>query len=144
MKNQSGFSLLEVLVATTLLAVGLLGVAGLIGSGFRSSNSAYYRSQATVLAYDLLDRMRANLPLNPDIRPGQASDYVTSITATDCGTGSFHQSQCSEWKQAVAAALPAGKAAVTVSLDGFVRITIQWNNAFDSSKPEQFDTQSLL
>lgn len=56
----SGFTLLEVLVAALILAVGLLGVAGMQIAGLRYSQSAYLRSQATLAANDIIDRMRAN------------------------------------------------------------------------------------
>ena len=58
--KQSGFTLLEVLVAMLVLAIGLLGLAGLMTSSMRDNLSASHRTQATWLAYDILDRMRAN------------------------------------------------------------------------------------
>ena len=58
MHKQTGSSLLEVLVAVVILAFGLLGLAGLQISSVKSSHSAYLRSQATLLAYDMADRMR--------------------------------------------------------------------------------------
>ena len=44
-----------------ILSIGLLGAAGLMGASLRSTNTAYYRSQATVLADDIIERMRANI-----------------------------------------------------------------------------------
>jgi type IV pilus assembly protein PilV len=55
-----GFTLIEVLVAVLVLSIGLLGLAGLQTYSVASTHSAYLRSQATVLAYDIIDRMRAN------------------------------------------------------------------------------------
>ena len=55
-----GFSLIEVLIALLVLSVGLLGLAFLQAAGLRFNNDSYMRSQATILAYDLVDRMRAN------------------------------------------------------------------------------------
>lgn len=59
-RRQQGFSLIEVLVALLVLAIGLLGLAMLQGQGLKFNTHAYSRSQATTLAYDILDRMRAN------------------------------------------------------------------------------------
>src|SRR5690606_3260878 len=59
-RPQHGFSLIEVLVALLVLSVGLLGLAMLQIEGLKHNTDAYYRTQATVLAYDIIDRMRAN------------------------------------------------------------------------------------
>ena len=60
MNKNAGFTLIEVLIAMLVLAVSLLGLAGLQATSLRNNQSAYNRSQATQLAYDLADRMRAN------------------------------------------------------------------------------------
>ena len=59
-KPASGFTLLEVMIAVFVLAVGLLGVAGMQMIGLRNNNSAALRTQAVFLAQDIADRMRAN------------------------------------------------------------------------------------
>jgi type IV pilus assembly protein PilV len=55
-----GFTLVEVLVALVVLAIGLLGIAKLMLFSSHANDSAYLRSQATALAYEILDNMRAN------------------------------------------------------------------------------------
>ena len=55
-----GFTLIEVLVSLVILSIGLLGIAKLMLFSSRSNDSAYLRSQATELAYEILDNMRAN------------------------------------------------------------------------------------
>ncbi len=57
---QTGFSLIEVLVALFVLSIGLLGLAMLQAQGMKFNSDAYFRTQATILAYDIIDRMRAN------------------------------------------------------------------------------------
>ncbi len=57
---QAGFTLIEVLVATLVLTVGILGVAAMQMVSFQTNQGAYMRSQAVYLAQDILDRMRAN------------------------------------------------------------------------------------
>ena len=56
----SGFTLIEVLVALLIVALGMLGNAMLQLQGMKNSNDAYLRSQIGILAYDVADRIRAN------------------------------------------------------------------------------------
>jgi type IV pilus assembly protein PilV len=55
-----GFGLLEALIAAVVLAIGLLGLASLYAVSLKSAGSAQLRTQATLLAEDILERMRAN------------------------------------------------------------------------------------
>lgn len=56
----TGFTLIEVLVTIVVVAIGLLGLAGLQISGLRANTSSEARSKATLLATDIIERMRAN------------------------------------------------------------------------------------
>ncbi|MGQ9659629.1 MAG: type IV pilus modification protein PilV [Thermochromatium sp.] len=60
MNRHSGFTLIEVLMAIIVLGAGLLGLAALQGRALKTNYSALQRSQATMLAYFMLDAMRAN------------------------------------------------------------------------------------
>ncbi|OGI69551.1 MAG: type IV pilus modification protein PilV [Candidatus Muproteobacteria bacterium RBG_16_60_9] len=55
-----GFTLVEVLVAIVVLSIGLLGLAALQITSLQFNSNSYLRTQATVVAYDLIDRMRSN------------------------------------------------------------------------------------
>ena len=59
--KQNGVTLIEVLVAIIITSVGILGFASLQFLGLNSNSSAYQRSQATFIATDLSERMRANI-----------------------------------------------------------------------------------
>ncbi|THF64666.1 type IV pilus modification protein PilV [Pseudothauera nasutitermitis] len=112
MNKQTGSSLLEVLVAMLVLAFGLLGLAGLQATSVRSNHSAYLRTQATLLAYDLADRMRA---MQAAVENG---DYDDSSTGDER----------SAWNQSVTRALGAGATGTVVRNGGFVTITIAWDD----------------
>ena len=58
--RSKGFTLIEVMVAALVLAIGILGLASSMLAGLKSDKSAYYRSQAAAIATDMAERMRAN------------------------------------------------------------------------------------
>lgn len=78
-----GFSLVEVLVAVLVLSVGLLGLAALQVTGLRASDSARMRTEASMAAYDLADRLRADPAAF--FAMGQGSKGKQSIAANACG-----------------------------------------------------------
>jgi len=127
---QQGVSLLEVLISIVVLSVGLLGYAGLQTLSMKNNTSAFQRSQATILTYDIVDRMRANRPNLANYNVGMAAvgTYADVIS----------------WKNNVAAALPDGKAEVEVDLNGTATITIQWDDNRDGTDPVQFITETTL
>jgi type IV pilus assembly protein PilV len=100
----SGFTLLEVLIALVVLSIGLLGIAALQGVGLRSSQGAYLTSQASLLAYDMADRIRAN----PDTL-GAANNFTANCTVVGVGLGG---ADLQEWSCAVEALLPGGAATI--------------------------------
>jgi type IV pilus assembly protein PilV len=59
-RRQTGTTLIEVLVAVLILAVGLLGAAVIQLNALKSTDSSRMSSQASFIAYDMLDRIRAN------------------------------------------------------------------------------------
>ncbi|MBV8208894.1 MAG: type IV pilus modification protein PilV [Burkholderiaceae bacterium] len=57
---QGGMTLIEILVAIVVLSVGLLGLAGLQLKGLQVNQGSVYRWQASILAEDMADRLRAD------------------------------------------------------------------------------------
>ncbi|MCC5901597.1 MAG: type IV pilus modification protein PilV [Halomonas sp.] len=66
MPQQSGFSLIEVLVALVILAFGLLGVAAMQLKSLQSASAGYQRSMASVAAIDAQELIWSLLANNPD------------------------------------------------------------------------------
>jgi len=71
--SQGGFTLIEVLSAIVILSIGLLGIAGLQAVAKKANADAIQRTTATMLANDIIERMRAN--------KGQADLYLISNDA---------------------------------------------------------------
>jgi type IV pilus assembly protein PilV len=126
MKASAGFSLVEVLISIVILSIGLLGMAGLTAASMNGTNEAYFRSQATVLADDILDRMRAN----PAAARGEQYDIDAGPVYTAAG-GTMARFDSEEWVNAVATSLPGGVGTVNV-LGGVATIRITWNGGTSS------------
>lgn len=87
---QHGMTLIEVLVALLILTVGLLGAAAVQINALKYTDSSRMTSQASFIAYDMMDRIRANSGANYTVtpptsaNPGNARDqdlydFTTSI-----------------------------------------------------------------
>lgn len=114
MKSMRGFTLIEVLVALLVLGIGLLGVAGLQSATLGMNHASYLRSQATVLALDITDRMRANPRAtgNGAYFQGTATETSSCTTTTGCTTLEMAQHDLWEWENLLATRLPNGEGVV--------------------------------
>lgn len=59
LSNQKGFSLLELLIALTVLAIGLLGLAGLHVAAIQGNVSGFKISTATAVAQERIEVLKA-------------------------------------------------------------------------------------
>ena len=91
MHAQDGMSLIEVLVALLILSVGLLGAAAVQLNALKYTDSSLMTTQASFIAYDMLDRIRASAGvLDQDLR-----DFTANIESFGgaSATGRVSQSQ---------------------------------------------------
>ncbi len=135
--RQQGFTLIEVLIAMVLLAIGLLSMAQMQVNGLRANHSAYLRSQATILAGDILDSMRAN---NGD--PTSAfdnGDYDTSFSDNPSGTATIAANDIDAWLTDLSTLLPNGDGAITRA-GSTVSVFVRWN---DSRQNEAATTRTF-
>ena len=125
---ERGFTLVEILVTVVLISVGLLGVAAMQLTTLRGNQDSYVRTQANVLANDILDRMRAN--------PLQFRDNRYQVALNGVGDVSQRAGQdLQTWQQDIDRLLPGTAAEKGGRVDRtpdaasrrqVVTITIQW------------------
>lgn len=134
------------MVTLLVLSVGLLGLAALQASTLKFNQSAYLRTQATILAYDVLDRMRANRAAAnagnyTTGSANSASDYTQDCSGTgaNCSPAELAAHDIREWKTALENTLPGATADITqdpASGSGVLHhITVRWidDRAADNS-----------
>ncbi|MBS68395.1 MAG: type IV pilus modification protein PilV [Pseudomonas sp.] len=147
--DQRGATLIEVLVAMLVLSIGLLGLAGMQMTALKSNQSAYYRSQATVLAYDIIDRMRAN---RTDALNG-VYDIALQNQACDpdlSPSGSLADKDVAEWLNSLSCLLSPDAQGSVVRNGRIFTISIEWNDkrgrieATDDDDPETFVYRTQL
>ena len=148
--HNRGFSLIEVLVALLILSIGLLGLAALQTTSLQYNTGSYHRTQATYLAYDIIDRMRANSAAVADSDGnGYDQPISTNVTAgTNCDTANCTSAQLAlfdvkKWYDRTVATLPnAAVKPPTIQINATrkVTITINWMES-DLSKKQTWEVQ---
>jgi type IV pilus assembly protein PilV len=146
--------MIELLVAVLVMGIGVLGITGLQMVSLQNNRGALVRAEAVQLAYDMLDRVRAN----PGANYGPLNLTTAPVAPTNCHTTDCTQPQMvtfdqSVWKcslglwntNAVCVALrdgvilplaanqpglPNGDGQIRVNAGtGIVTITVQWQEA---------------
>lgn len=110
MSKQRGITLVEVLVAALVLGIGLLGIMGLQGRSLQYNQQAYLYSQATILAYDIADRMRVNRDSvgSYTIPFGDSGSGSKDCATENCSAVDLVNWDLRTWKADLASRLPLG------------------------------------
>lgn len=152
--SSQGFTLVEVLVAMVIMAIGLLGLAGLQTLSMKDNQDAYLYSQATALAYEMGDRIRANAV---EWRKSAVPAAATSCPSTNCSSaaGKCTPTQMAAfdycyWKSSVTNKLASGATAV-VDVSGtsgvcsggsdYRCLTITWSGSNQSNSSFQLEVK---
>lgn len=154
-KQNSGFTLIEVLVAILIVAVGILGVAGMQVVSLQQNRNALLRDTSLQLGNDIMDRMRANRvevysPVELDDPPA----FGTDCNDNDCDTEEMRDFDVAQWKcrldpldadgviyQACTdlgitqASLPGGRGSITGGAAGAAyEVTVEWTADRDGNR----------
>lgn len=114
-----GYALLEALIALLVISVGLIGFSRLQLVGMSSSNISTQRSKAVYLAYEISDRIRANLSGYSagaySNLSGTASNPGCVSASTGCSAAQIAQNDYYEWSNELATQLPQGVGVVCLT-----------------------------
>jgi type IV pilus assembly protein PilV len=153
-KAERGFSMIELLVAVLVMGIGVLGITGLQMVSLQNNRGALVRAEAVQLAYDMLDRVRANPgsnygPVALGTPPAAATDCHANVctgaqmvafdqTVWKCSLGSWNtNANCVAFRNGVILppaanqpGLPSGDGQIAFNAGtGIVTITVQWQEA---------------
>ena len=138
--REAGFSLVEVMVAMLVVAIGLLGSAAMTNYTIKSSKVTQQRALATYHAYNIIDCMRANrlAALNGEYTLADFGDVVavTTIAADDINA----------WQQELGSNLPEGAGKITFT-GSALTVEIRWKEAITVDENDEwkiFRTETTL
>ncbi|MEX1668214.1 type IV pilus modification protein PilV [Zhongshania guokunii] len=123
-QRSAGYSLIEVLVALLVTATGVMGSVATHLNAIKFNQTADVRSHATLLAYEIVDRMRANR------NAALAGDYTISLSAEapSITPNTIAQIDLQDWFTAIGSRLTAGDGAIAKKGNIFT-VTVQWDES---------------
>lgn len=143
---QAGVGLIEVLMALLVLAIGVLGYAGMQLTALKAAEDANYRAMATLLAQDAMERFQANetematyTTLNQwpaaTQAPGSAPADVDACVSAVCSPARLAAWDIQQLSWSAANLLPAGMiaAAPCMGANNISCVLVSWNEQQPSS-----------
>jgi type IV pilus assembly protein PilV len=114
-RGAAGYALLEALVAVIVAAVGFIGAARMQTLGMALGNSAQSRQKATLLGYQMTDRIRANrlgFEAGQYNDPGNSGD--TACLSSGCTPTQLAAADVAQWATELGTTLPGGAGKVCI------------------------------
>jgi type IV pilus assembly protein PilV len=139
-KQQTGFGLIEVLIALLIVSVGLLGIAALQITALKNVGSSMERSQAVIQTYSYMDLLRAN----KDLATGSALDLPMTCDFENLAADTKAEQR--KWIKQLQATLGPGACGKVTCLKTQCTITVQWDDsrAEGGSTTQQLVTETVL
>lgn len=129
--RQQGSSLIEVLIAFFILAIGFLGLASMQVISLKNINNAQFHTLATTYAYDMGERMRSNQEAAARGDYDNIPHTVADPSCDPCTASQMAQLDGFYWNEQIQSpvnegGLPLGKGTVT-KVEGLHHITVTWS-----------------
>ena len=124
---QHGVTLVEAMIALLVISIGLLGIASLQLTAMSQNTSALNHSQAVWIAYNMSDRIRANITEfanydGIDTDNGYAQDCVNN----PCQSQDMVTADAADWTTMVQG-LPGGRGMINDN-NGVLTVTVMWDD----------------
>jgi type IV pilus assembly protein PilV len=121
-KKQQGVILLESLMAILIFSLGILSIVALLGVSVKNSSSAKYRTEASLLANQVIGQMETGQRTYAALLAGYASPAGTNFVT---------------WQTTVADTLPGVSGAnlptIEIAADQTATITVRWQAPGDNA-----------
>ncbi|WP_295473156.1 type IV pilus modification protein PilV [uncultured Pseudomonas sp.] len=138
---QAGMTLIEVLISVLILAIGLLGAAAIQLNALKYTDSSAMSSQASFIAYDMMDRIRANVIGNATGNGATnvlATYALANLAATPARGTDARSIDLNDFQQNVTNLAGTDGANSSIAVNGqVVTITILWNDTRAASASDQ-------
>lgn len=122
-----GFTLMEVLVSVLILSVGVLGVAGLQTLSLQNTSNSLLRTRATMMAYEIIDRARANRGQSYAIALADPAPVGVDCEIQNCNPAQLRDYEQTVWKNDLGADLPNGNGSIVIA-GASMTVTVQWQD----------------
>ena len=139
-KLQRGSSLIEVMIAFFVLAVGMLGVLGMQSTSIKMSKNAALYSQANLLAAEGIEAVRSSPSAGAtfNLAYGDTTPTAENCTTvgTECNVDDMANWSLAQWRAAVTSTLPGGESQVVSVAAGNLRnvtVSIRFQIGYDDA-----------
>jgi len=128
LKHQTGLSLIESMVALLVISIGLLGIAALQLNSLKQNSSAFWHSQAVLIAHDMADRVRANrVEAANYIGIDTRNEYNQDCMGTPCNTDQMRLADATDWAAGLTL-IPAGRGIIRAPVADQLDIVVMWDD----------------
>ncbi|MCH8531181.1 MAG: type IV pilus modification protein PilV [Saccharospirillum sp.] len=141
LRSQRGIGMIEVLISLLILSIGLLGMAALQARGLTMTTESLQRTQATILANDIIERARANrvnvagYDTNGFLNPAPSCDLTFFVA-----NASVVADDLAEWENNLGCLLAGGNGRVDVNGNNLT-VTITWQ---DRTEIDEADNVAII
>lgn len=144
-KRSHGMTLIEILIAIVILAIGLLGIASMLLLSNKANNSSYTKQQAVQSVYNIFDRIRANSSaaingnynisnISTSGTPSPPSQPSALCNLTLCTPTQLAAYDAWYWLSKDVSKLPRGSGSIATTISGVagntvITVTVQWDDS---------------